>query len=202
MVRNSDLAESLYYSSPKMNSNEIKSYIETIQYKINANKTAVRIAFSAASDANKAYIKAYKTIVAIQNANIITEKAINSAKIATIEAEQSYIRAAISEYKYLLNFLYSETISINKKIKPSSLILANYSLRDLPLTDRSNKRELCIKMKKRHKIYDINHKKKKRRNIVKMIQQNVKKLNCFSGDGEYGSDSENENKSESECESE
>jgi len=192
MVRSSDLMESLYYSSPKMNSNEIKSYIETIQYKINANKTAVRIAFSAASDANKAYIKAYKTIVAIQNANIITEKAINSAKIATIEAEQSYIRAAISEYKYLLNFLYSETISINKKIKPSSLILANHSLRDLPLTDRSNKRELCIKMKKRHKIYDINHKKKKRRNIVKMIQQNVKKLNCFSGDGESGSDSDSE----------
>ena len=201
MIINSDLMESLYYSSPKMNSNEIKSYIETIQYKINANKTAVRIAFSAAYDANKAYIKAYKTIVAIQNANIITEKAINSAKIATIEADQSYMRAAISEYKYLLNFLYSETISINKKIKPSSLILANHSLRDLPLTDRSNKRELCIKMKKRHKIYDINHKKKKR-NIVKMIQQNVKKLNCFSGDGEYGSDSENENKSESECESE
>jgi len=197
MVRNSDSVESLYYSSPKMNSNEIKSYIETIQYKINANKTAVRIAFSAASDANKAYIKAYKTIVAIQNANIITEKAINSAKLATIEAEQSYIRATISEYKYLLNFLYSETISINKKIKPSSLILANHSLRDLPLTDRSNKRELCIKMKKRHKIYDINHKKKKR-NIVKMIQQNVKKLNCFSGDGESGSENENENKSDSE----
>jgi hypothetical protein len=188
MVRNSDSVESLYYSSPKMNSNEIKSYIETIQYKINANKTAVRIAFSAASDANKAYIKAYKTIVAIQNANIITEKAINSAKLAAIEAEQSYMRSAISEYKYLLNFLYSETISINKKIKPSSLILANHSLRDLPLTDRSNKRELCIKMKKRHKIYDINHKKK--RNIVKIIQENVNKLNCFSGDGEYESDSE------------
>lgn len=188
MIINSDSVESLYYSSPKMNSNEIKSYIETIQYKINANKTAVRIAFSAASDANKAYIKAYKTIVAIQNANIITEKAINSAKLAAIEAEQSYMRSAISEYKYLLNFLYSETISINKKIKPSSLILANHSLRDLPLTDRSNKRELCIKMKKRHKIYDINHKKK--RNIVKIIQENVNKLNCFSGDGEYGSESE------------
>jgi len=190
----------------KFNSREIRDYIEEVQYKIKANENASFIAQQASIYANKAYIKAQQSIetyYAIKKANIITHNAIQSARFASIEAEQSYSNSIINLYRKQIDYLYNAIETLTKPDTPESLVSNETQLTtestepkkqrnsikfiESGKTKQNNsnepsKRKLSNRSisilskcipKKRAKIYDINHKKKT--NIGSVI----KKLGCL-----------------------